>query len=361
MKSKASAAVSWKPDRLDIFALGLDKQMFHKFFDRVWGPSPTGWEALGGGFTSRPAVVSWAPGRLDIFALGLDDQMFHKFFDNGWGPSPTGWEPLGGRFNSPPVAVSWAPGRLDIFALGLDNQMFHKFFDKGWGPSLTEWEPLGGRFNSAPAAVSWAPDRLDIFALGLDDQMFHKFFDKGWGPSLTEWEAIGGRFITPAEVIPPPPTPTTQQWHSDVTFSDSTPLGGAVTFVADKSGAFTFSGHMHDSGFDPIKFSVVIAIVTPQGQAYGFGTAGQCGGTISGGSRDTNWSGNQTNSFKDQNGTLVPNPNPAIAANWDQIVQGRMFVTVTSQDLTAQFVSDSMESMAKQLVSTGTTALIALL
>ena len=47
-------------------------------------------------------TASWAPDRLDIFGLGTDNQMFHKAWDgSNWRPSPTDWEPLGGIFNRP--------------------------------------------------------------------------------------------------------------------------------------------------------------------------------------------------------------------------------------------------------------------
>ena len=45
-----------------------------------------------------PAVASWGPERLDIFALGLDSAMWHKAWAQGWFPGQTGWEPLGGGF-----------------------------------------------------------------------------------------------------------------------------------------------------------------------------------------------------------------------------------------------------------------------
>ncbi|SDH88630.1 Repeat of unknown function, partial [Paraburkholderia steynii] len=100
------------------------------------------------GTRSRIAVssVSWGPNRLDIFGLGTDNQMFHKAWARAWSPSPKDWEPLGGRFNSSPAAVSWGPNRLDIFGLGTDNQMFHKAWAGAWSPSPKDWEPLGGRF-----------------------------------------------------------------------------------------------------------------------------------------------------------------------------------------------------------------------
>ena len=63
---------------------------------------------LGGVFNSPPAVVTQGTNRLDIFGLGTDNAMYHKWWDgNAWGPSHTGWEGLGGVFNSPPAVVSW--------------------------------------------------------------------------------------------------------------------------------------------------------------------------------------------------------------------------------------------------------------
>ncbi|MFP2924942.1 trypsin-like peptidase domain-containing protein [Pyxidicoccus sp. 3LG] len=94
---------AWSANRLDIFGLGTDRQMFHKAWGgSAWHPSQTGWEPLGGVFSSPPAVVAWGPNRLDIFGLGTDRQMFHKAWDGSrWHPSPTGWEPLGGVFSEP--------------------------------------------------------------------------------------------------------------------------------------------------------------------------------------------------------------------------------------------------------------------
>ncbi len=69
--------------------------------------------------TMAVAVNSWGANRLDIFGLGTDDQMYHKAWDGSeWLPSVTGWEAVGGGFNSPPAVVSWSANRLDIFGLG---------------------------------------------------------------------------------------------------------------------------------------------------------------------------------------------------------------------------------------------------
>jgi len=240
------AAASWGPNRLDLFGVGTDGAMYHKAWDGIWRPSPSGWEHLGGIFTSAPAVVasgserldvfglgtdrslfhaSWAPStgwtaweplggtfasppavvsqgpnRIDIFGVGADGAMYHKAWDGAWRPSASGWESLGGVFTSPPAAASWASERLDVFGLGTNRGLFHKSWtpDTGW----TSWEPLGGVFTSRPVVVSWGPNRLDIFGIGTDGAMFHKALDDGaWQPSASDWEPLGGVFTSPPAAV----------------------------------------------------------------------------------------------------------------------------------------------------------------
>lgn len=101
MMRTAIAVASWGSNRLDIFGLGTDNQMYHKAWNgHAWLPSATDWELLGGAFNSPPAVASWGTNRLDIFGLGTDDQMYHKAWNgNAWLPAPKKWEP--GAFTSP--------------------------------------------------------------------------------------------------------------------------------------------------------------------------------------------------------------------------------------------------------------------
>jgi hypothetical protein len=55
---------------------------------------------LGGIFVCAPAVSSWGPNRLDVFGLGTDNQVYHKaWVGNAWNPSAAGWEPLVGAFS----------------------------------------------------------------------------------------------------------------------------------------------------------------------------------------------------------------------------------------------------------------------
>ena len=191
----APAVASLGQNRLDVFAIGMNTEMYHASYD---GNQWSAWESLGGGFTSTPAVVSWGAGRLDVFALGLDRQMYHKAYGGGWLPSQTGWDSLGGVFLSAPAVASWGPNRLDIFGIGTDNQMYHKaWIGSGWLPAAEHWDKLGGNFGSAPAVTSWGPNRLDVVGLDDHNQMFHKAWTgSAWSPAGTVWEGEGGTFTS---------------------------------------------------------------------------------------------------------------------------------------------------------------------
>jgi hypothetical protein len=138
----------------------------HLLLERV---TPGQWESLGGVLSSPPSAVAWGPNRLDIFALGTDQALWHRWWDGSrWG----GWESLGGVLSSPPSAVAWGPNRLDIFALGTDEASWHRWWDGSrWGG----WESLGGISLSRPIPVSWGSNRIDLFVLGTDNALWHNW------------------------------------------------------------------------------------------------------------------------------------------------------------------------------------------
>ena len=173
-------AASWASNRIDVFAVGEDDALWHRWWDgSAWG----GWESLGGVLVSDPAAVSWGPNRIDVFAVGVDDALWHRWWDgSGWRE----WESLGGTLTSGPDVASWSGNRLDVFARGTDNQMWHRWFD---GAGWNGWEPLGGVLASDPGAVSWGPNRIDVFVTGIDNGLWHRWFDGG---SWKEWESLGG-------------------------------------------------------------------------------------------------------------------------------------------------------------------------
>jgi hypothetical protein len=180
--SNSPAVASWGAGRLDVFALGNDHAVWHKWYQGGW----SGWESLGGYCNSEPAAKSWGYGRIDIFCkAGANNNLYHKWFDGGW----SGWENLGGNLISGPAVTSWGPGHLDVFAVGTDHAVWHKWFINSW----SGWGSLGGYVISTPAAVSWSYGRIDIAAVGSNNAMYHKWFDGSWDHP---WENLGGAFIS---------------------------------------------------------------------------------------------------------------------------------------------------------------------
>jgi ABC-type taurine transport system substrate-binding protein len=197
--------VAWDANRLDVFVTGTDSALYHKWWNgSSWGPSLTGYEAMGGLCLGDPRVVSWGPNRLDVFVIGTDRALYHKWWNgSSWGPSLTGYERMGGVCIGQPEVVAWGPNRLDVFVIGTDRALYHKWWNgSSWGPSLTGYERLGGVCLSAPRAVAWGPNRLDIFVVGTDGALYHKWWDgSAWGPSLTGYERMGGVCVGDPEVV----------------------------------------------------------------------------------------------------------------------------------------------------------------
>jgi spore germination protein YaaH len=181
--STGPAAASQGSGKLDVFAAGQNRVLYHKSFD---GTAWSDWQPLGGQLSSDPAAVSWGSGRIDVFARGMDSVLYHKAFTGSW----SDWESLGGQLSSAPAVSSWGANRLDVFAAGLNRVLYHKIFD---GTSWSDWQPLGGQLSSAPGAVSAATNRIDVVARGMEGALYHRSFD---GTSWTDWESLGGSLST---------------------------------------------------------------------------------------------------------------------------------------------------------------------
>ncbi|MGC5224192.1 RHS repeat-associated core domain-containing protein, partial [Micromonospora sp. DT81.3] len=166
-------AVSWAPNRLDVFGRGTDGTLQHWAWDgTAWG----GPGSLGGALADAPHAVSSAPNRLDVFGRGTDGTLQHWAWDGtAWG----GPGSLGGALADAPHAVSSAPNRVDVFGRGTDGTLQHWAWDgTAWGGPGS----LGGTLADAPHAVSWAPNRVDVFGRGTDGTLQHwAGTGRGWG------------------------------------------------------------------------------------------------------------------------------------------------------------------------------------
>ena len=198
-------AASWGTDRIDVVARGTHMALYHKTYQNgAWG----GWANLsypctvldGCGLTSSPAIASWGPGRLDVFARGPDKNIWHRGYGSsvGW----SAWQSLGappGYFdptsdvqsidgsNSGPDAASWAAGRIDLVVVAADGAAWHKAYSSttGW----QGWVSLGGQLTSDPTIVERGVNRLEVFGRGRDNAMWQKTYGAtGW----TGWSNRAG-------------------------------------------------------------------------------------------------------------------------------------------------------------------------
>ncbi|MHC5820575.1 MAG: hypothetical protein ACYT04_33090, partial [Nostoc sp.] len=197
------------------------------------------------------------------------------------------------------------------------------------------------------ASQQFGANQTDVFLVDKNDQL--NLF----------WVVGEGVWNGPYRPQLPPPLPNTMTWGPEsVTLPGITALGGSYTVVVNSQGDWTFSGHMHDSGFDGYNYALIAVIATPSGIGYTFTHQGYTQGTIDnpfGPNRDDNW----TNSGN----------NPSLRDNWAQVVQAVMAWQINSQDevgqVVAQTLAGAVEQALKELavkgIEAGSLALIALI
>ena len=124
-------------------------------------------------------AFSWGSNRVDVFAVGPDKSLQHKFYDGAWHD----WESLGGVLTSPPSVLSIRKEHLIVFARGKDNAIWHIFYNKG---KWSEWLSLGGNFGSGPRVISKGPNFIEVIAEGMDNVLRRI----RWTGTWQDWEVI---------------------------------------------------------------------------------------------------------------------------------------------------------------------------
>lgn len=154
---------------------------------------------------SAPAAVSWGPNRIDLFLRGTDNQLYHEVSGDNGATWLSSWEPLGGSVGATPAVASWAPNRLDVVVseFGTANLSSISYNGKAW----SSWIPMNGTAwldtngPAAPTVITTAPWNLQVFVQGSS----RAFYDSSlvgadangfpkWGPwqTVTSCIAQGG-------------------------------------------------------------------------------------------------------------------------------------------------------------------------
>jgi hypothetical protein len=213
-----AAAVSWATNRLDLFFRGTGDPnnppaVYHKFTadDINWYPSGQGnYDPLGfagGGFAGQVSAASWGPNRIDLFAVGYDGNLWHKWLVS---PSWYGWENLSSAVPpgipsliGTPTAVSYSSNSLSVFVRASSGSLIHVYYANApWA-----WESHQGILTTDPMAISPGPNRIDVVAFGrkgdstvASGYSWHQTWTSsaGWLPSLTgfdDWGTSGSGFV----------------------------------------------------------------------------------------------------------------------------------------------------------------------
>jgi hypothetical protein len=260
--SSRVASVSRKPDTMEIFWIGDDGSIQHRYWyaGSSWQSAPlapAGSASTVGGITA----VSRIPASMEVWWVGLNGSVQDAYFYDG-----AGWT----RFQLAPArsasitggiaAVSRQPNTMEIFWIEPDGSVQHMYWYGGAG-----WQtdhpvaPAGSASTKGGiTAVSRIPTSMEIWWVGADGSIQ----DGYW-------------------YDPNSPAPKTLTFDFGYVTTDQ-PLGGPAKLVVSADGYFTFSGSMHDSGFDNIDYDLVGVVALPSGLAFSVHHHGHCEGTVAG-------------------------------------------------------------------------------
>ena len=168
------SACSSDPNRIDVFAVGSDANVWRWAWDGTNWAAPVPLPAFGRIPSEGVCAVSSAPGRVEVFAAeaGTSSPVWWRGDNGRWLPAAL-LLPVGANLPAVPVAaVCTTPDDIDVFAAGAENAAWWWHWNgSAWTPPTRL--PGGGLPAERIAAVSAAPGRLDVFAPGAGNHLWH--------------------------------------------------------------------------------------------------------------------------------------------------------------------------------------------
>jgi hypothetical protein len=178
-----AVAINIGSPRLEVFAVGIDNTLYHKYQTAPGSSGPwTPFESLGGQLkpNTSPDVIRNSVGRLEVFIVGADSQLYNKWQRGAGMNSYSPYQKLSGQIgpNTDPDVTMNRDGRLEVFVVGSDNNLYHKW--QNAVSSSTNYSPfasLGGiiRANTDADAEVNEDGRLEVFVIAPDNKLYHTY------------------------------------------------------------------------------------------------------------------------------------------------------------------------------------------
>jgi len=158
---------------IDLFIRGVSGDGWHAKTDG--GGEIVSWESIGGTLKGAPVGSwDWQRSRLDVYAIGMNDQVFHDIFwasSGSWSGWLTTLNPqASGQSESEMVtSARRSDGTMDLFLRSSNGNPLHSVTDSGGNPG--PWLSLGGTIKGTPWG-QWSGSNLRVYAVGLGDGLF---------------------------------------------------------------------------------------------------------------------------------------------------------------------------------------------
>jgi hypothetical protein len=191
--------------RLEVFARHVDNALYHKWQLNPGGDWSPDWVSLAGVLdvdTERSGITAVlnVDGRLEIFAIGDDRDLIHTRQVDAGGEQWEEWQSKGGGITSAPVVAQNADGRLEIFVRGpAPSGELRHIWQESPGGSWSSWESLSGEIFGEPGVGRGADGQLEVFALGIESGSYVTLRLRQTSPGSSSWD----REIIPENVMPP--------------------------------------------------------------------------------------------------------------------------------------------------------------
>ncbi|UOY02509.1 SpoIID/LytB domain-containing protein [Blastococcus sp. PRF04-17] len=167
--STGPSAVSWDGRRIEVFAVGTDRHLYHTSTVVDSNGRPTTfapWDYVGGTFTTAVTVASLGNRRLLIAGRGTNGQVYVRSFDNsGW----SAFRSAGGQAVSAPAVDVLADGTYRVSVVGTDGVVWTRAVSGTGATPLGAWTSTGRPSGFAPGASATTWWAANVRALAVSN------------------------------------------------------------------------------------------------------------------------------------------------------------------------------------------------